>query len=156
MAGRGLDLTLARRVDWYINGEGKGVKVTNNSVMPPIPRPGGVSQNHGPTKRSARRRRWPAWVTVVVSVVGIIIPIFAWNALVGQTRMLLAVVGFAGVLIVGTVMLFIQRVLDVGVARRSGTPLLSSFDLGDKFAFALLMVASVANGIIIALQVARQ
>jgi len=93
---------------------------------------------------------------VAVSVVGIAVAIVAWNTQVSQTRMIIAIGGFALVIVVGTAMLFVQRVSDVGVARLSGTPLISSFDIFDKLAFAILLIASVANGVVIALQVARQ
>jgi len=78
------------------------------------------------------------------------------NTAVAQSRTIIAICGFALVVLVGTVMLFIQRVVDVGVARMSGSPLISSFDIFDKLAFAILLVASVANGVVIALQIARQ
>lgn len=93
---------------------------------------------------------------VAVSVFGIVVAVVAWNTQVSQARMLIAISGFALVILVGTAMLFVQRVLDVGVARLSGTPLISSFGIFDKLAFAILLIASVANGVVIALQVARQ
>lgn len=124
--------------------------------LPPIRRPGGTTAAPVRSKKAGRRRRWPAWVMVAVSVLGVVVGIVAWNTQVSQTRMIIAIGGFALVIIVGTAMLFVQRVLDVGVARLSGTPLISSFDIFDKLAFAILLFASVANGVVIALQVARQ
>lgn len=93
---------------------------------------------------------------VAVSILGIVVAVVAWNTQVSQTKMIIAIGGFVIVIVVGTAMLFVQRVLDVGVARLSGTPLISSFDIFDKLAFAILLIASVANGVVIALQVARQ
>ena len=130
--------------------------MTSARALPPIPRPGGPAAVPVRSHRAARRRRWPAWVTLATSAVGIAVAVFAWNTLVAQTRMTIAIGGFALVIVVGTAMLFVQRVLDVGVARTSGTPLISSFDVFDKLAFSLLLFASVANGVVIALQVARQ
>ena len=128
----------------------------NARPLPPIRRPGGTTAAPVRSKRAGRRRRWPALVMVAVSLLGIVVAVIAWNTQVSQTRMIIAIGGFALVIIGGTAMLFLQRVLDVGMARLSGTPLISSFDIFDKFAFAILLVASVANGVVIALQVARQ
>lgn len=124
--------------------------------LPPIRRPGATASAPARSKKAGRRRRWPAWVMVAASVFGIVVAVVAWNTQVSQARMLIAISGFALVIVVGTAMLFVQRVLDVGVARLSGTPLISSFDVFDKLAFAILLIASVANGVVIALQVARQ
>lgn len=123
--------------------------------LPPIRRPEGTTATLGRSKKAGRRRRWPAWAMAAVSVLGIVIAVVAWNAQVSQTRMIIAIGGFGLVIVVGTVMLFVQRVLDVGAARLSGTPLISSFDSFDKLAFVLLLVGSVSNGIVIALEVAR-
>lgn len=123
--------------------------------LPPIRRAGGTTD--APVRfRKASRRRWPAWVMVAASILGIVVAFVAWNTQVSQTRMVIAIGGFALVIVIGTAMLFLQRVLDVGVARLSGTPLISSFDIFDKLAFAVLLIASVANGVVMALQVARQ
>ena len=120
--------------------------------LPPAPGIGGKSGQ----KRLPRRRRWPGVVIPVVSLAGIAVAIVALSDPIAQTRELVAIVGFVGVVLAGTIMLFIQRVLDVGVARMSGTPTTSSFDIADKLAFGLLLAASVANGIVVALEVARQ
>jgi hypothetical protein len=90
------------------------------------------------------------------SALGIVVAIAAWNTPVALTRVAIAIAGFGLVILVGTAMLFVQRVLDVSVARASGTPLISSFDIFDKLAFTILLTASVTNGVVIALQVARQ
>ena len=124
--------------------------------LPPIPDRSGVKSTTDRLKHGGRRRRWPAGVSVSVSIIGITVAIVASNTLVAQTRMLIAISGFVVVIVVGTAMLFVQRVLDVGVARLSGTPLISSFDFIDKLTFLILIAASVANGVVIALQVARQ
>ncbi len=124
--------------------------------LPPIRRTGVTAPAPVRSKKAGRRRRWPAWVMVAVSVLGIVVAVVAWNTQVSQTRMIVAICGFVLVIVVGTAMLFVQRVLDVGVARLSGTPLVSSFDIFDKLAFTILLIASVANGVVIALQVARQ
>ncbi len=87
---------------------------------------------------------------------GIIAAILAFNTVLTSGRIAVAAFGFILVIVVGTAMLFIQRVLDVGLARKTGTPLTSSFGLGDKFAFGLMLIASVSNGLVIALQIARQ
>ena len=92
---------------------------------------------------------------LVGSLAGIGIAVAAWNIQIAQTRQLISIIAFVVVIVFGTSMLFVQRVIDVGVARMSGTPLFSSFDAADKCAFGLLLIASVANGIVIALEVAR-
>lgn len=141
----------------YVEVEsGGGALLSSLHPLPPIPHPGGPAAGAARSQRAARRRRWPAWVMLATSITGIAVAVFAWNTLVAQTRMTIAIGGFALVIVLGTAMLFVQRVLDVGVARTSGTPLISSFDVFEKLAFAVLLVASVANGIVIALQVARQ
>ena len=89
-------------------------------------------------------------------MLGIVVAVVAWNSTTSQSRMIIAIGGFVAVIVVGTVMLFVQRVLDVGVARASGTPLSSSFDVFNKLAFGVLLTASMANGVVIALQVARR
>jgi len=91
-----------------------------------------------------------------VSAAGLVVAVAALNAQSSSARLSFAITGFVLVLTTGTALLFVQRVLDVSVARRSGTPLVSSFRPADKAAFALLILASVANGVVIALQVARQ
>jgi hypothetical protein len=93
---------------------------------------------------------------IAVSIAGIIVAVIAWNTAVAPTRVLIAATGYGGVLLAGTAMIFAQRILDVTVARTSGTPTISTLALGDKFAFGFMIAASVANGIVIALQVARQ
>jgi hypothetical protein len=120
------------------------------------PVPGSAGTGPAGRMKKVARRRWPTALMVAISLAGIIVAAVAWNVPVTGTRMTTAVIGFGLVIGVGTAMLFVQRVLDVGVARSSGSPLLSSFDLLDRLAFGLLVVASVANGIVIALQVARQ
>ena len=124
--------------------------------LPSILRPGGTAAAPARSKKTGRRRRWPAWVLVAASILGIVVAIVAWNTQVSRTRMIISICGFVVVIVVGTAVLFVQRVLDVGVARLSGTPLVSSFDSFDKLAFTTLLIASVANGVVIALQVARQ
>ena len=107
-------------------------------------------------RKAARRHLWPTWVMVAASVAGIVVAVFAWNTLAAPTRVLIAAVGYGLTVLIGTAMIFAQRILDVSTARTSGTPLMSSFALGDKAAFGLLILASLANGIVIALQLARQ
>lgn len=130
--------------------------MSSSRTMPPIRRPGGANRMPLRSKRIGKRRRWPAGITISVSVIGIAVAILAWSTVIAQTRMVTAIGGYVLVITVGTAMLFVQRVLDVGVARLSGSPLISSFDLFDRLAFFTLLVASVSNGIVIALQVARQ
>jgi DMSO/TMAO reductase YedYZ heme-binding membrane subunit len=130
--------------------------VSGTHPLPLVPPPESARNSSARGKRFARRRRWPAWAMLLVSLAGIIIAIVALNNPIAQSRMTLAIVGYALVIVGGTSMLFVQRVLDVGVARMSGTPLISSFDIGDRLAFGVLLIASVANGIVIALEVARQ
>lgn len=130
--------------------------MSNTRPRPPIPRIRRPGQSPARSQKAGSRRRWPTWVIVGVSIVGIVVAIVASSALVSQTRISIALAGFVLVIVAGTAMLFVQRVLDVGVARRSGSPLISRFYLFDLSAFSLLLLASVANGIVIALQVARQ
>lgn len=130
--------------------------MSSQRSLPPIPRRGGSAVGSARSQRAARRWRWPTWVILATSVLGIVAAVGAWNTPVAQTQMAIALIAFALVVLVGTAMLFVQRILDVGVARTSGTPLISSFDIFDKLAFSILLIASVANGVVIALQVARQ
>lgn len=123
---------------------------------PPVPRPSKLGPSKSRAQRTARRKRWPTWVIAFIGIAGAVTAFVAFNTLLTPLRLAIASAAFAIVLIGGTTMLFVQRVLDVGVARSTGTPLLARFDLGDKVAFGLLLVASVANGVVIALQVARQ
>jgi hypothetical protein len=95
-------------------------------------------------------------VIAVVSILGIFVAIAALNVPIAQTRQIVAIAGFVAVVIAGTSMLFVQRILDVGVARMSGTSPISSFGVADKLAFGLLLAASLANGIVVALEVARR
>lgn len=75
-----------------------------------------------------------------VSFLGVVAAVVAWNAFVSQTRLLIAVGGFTIVIVTGTAMLFMQRVLDVGATRFSGTPLISRFDIFDNGARPLLHI----------------
>jgi quinol-cytochrome oxidoreductase complex cytochrome b subunit len=130
--------------------------VSGSGSVPPVPRPpGGTPPPHAGAGRVSRRS-WPSWAMVGVSAAGLVVAAAALNAQLSSTRFSLAMTGFLLVLTAGTALLFVQRVLDVSVARRSGTPLVSSFRPADKAAFAMLILASVANGVVVALQVARR
>lgn len=130
--------------------------MSGSGSLPAVPRPRGANPPPHIGTRNASRKSWPSWAMVAVSAAGLVVAVAALNAQSSSARLSFAITGFVLVLTTGTALLFVQRVLDVSVARRSGTPLVSSFRPADKAAFALLILASVANGVVIALQVARQ
>lgn len=109
-----------------------------------------------PVRRQVKQKLWPTWVLVAVAVVGLGVAGAAQLQTIGQVRLAFAIGGFAGVLVLGTACMFAQRIMNIGASRVSGDLGFLAFTTRDRIAFALLILASIANGIVIALQVARQ
>ena len=91
-----------------------------------------------------------------VSAIGVILAMVAASQLGTHARMTIAVGGFVGVLLIGTGLMFAQRLVNVAASRRNGDLGYLDFRMIDGLAFGAIVVASLATGFVIALQVARQ
>lgn len=113
-----------------------------------------MSPVSGPSPLStyrARRRTWPSWTLLTAACLGVGAGVVFFVADAGW---LPASAAFAFVLLVGSTLIFWQRLLDVQLTRRLGTGFpsyLSSFDIGT---IAALLIGSIVTGSLLALTIA--
>lgn len=118
---------------------------------------GSMSIEHaGQARRGVKLSTWPTWAMLSLGLGGIVVALVAWNQPLSRVRFTIAVIGFIAVLLVSTALLFIQRVLKVNASRRSGDLGHLQFTTTDKWFTVLLILSAVANGLVIAIQAARQ